>query len=123
MNWLLMHAGGTLFREQKGKDVFTPYRRIKGKDFHKAMVEFGECIWHLKPNSKGKMKAENRWSNGVWLGSGDESGDHIIGTEKGTIKVRTVRRKGSEEDRWNSEEFTKLQGTPWEPIPGRPKNN
>ena len=31
-----------------------------------------------------------------------------------------MRRKGSEEDRWNWEEFTKIQGTPWEPIPGRP---
>ena len=34
--------------------------------------------------------------------------------------MRTVRRKGSTEDRWNWDEFSKLQGSPWEPIPGRP---
>ena len=83
-------------------------------------MEFGECIWYLKPKSRGKMKAENKWRGGVWLGIREESGEYIIGTEKGTIKVRTVRRKGSEEDRWNWDEFTKIQGTPWEPIPGRP---
>ena len=33
-----------------------------------------------------EMKAENRWSNGVWLGIREESGEYIIGTEKGTIK-------------------------------------
>ena len=31
-----------------------------------------------------------------------------------------MRRKGSEEDRWNWDEFNKIRGTPWEPIPGRP---
>ena len=77
-------------------------------------------MWYLKPKSRGKMKAENRWNNGVWLGIREESGEYIIGTEKGSIKVRTARRKGSEEDRWNWEEFTKIQGTPWEPSPGRP---
>ena len=54
MTWLVRHAGGTLFRELKGKDGFTSYRRIKGKDFHKEIVEFGECVWYL--NSKVKEK-------------------------------------------------------------------
>ena len=75
-------------------------------------MEFGECVWYLKPKSKGKHKAENRWENGVWLGVRDESGEYIIGTEGGTIKVRTVRRKASIEDRWNWEEFNKIKGTP-----------
>ena len=49
---LVRHAGGTLFRNLKGKDGFTSYRRIKGKEFHKEIVEFGECIWYLKPKSR-----------------------------------------------------------------------
>ena len=34
MTWLVRHAGGTLFRNLKGKDGFTSYRRIKGEEFH-----------------------------------------------------------------------------------------
>jgi hypothetical protein len=37
----------------------------------------------------------------------------------GVVKVMSIRRKGSEEDRWNWLEFTKLRGTPWGPIPGK----
>ena len=43
--WLVRHASTTLFRELKGKDGFTAYRRLKGKDFNKELVEFGECVW------------------------------------------------------------------------------
>ena len=44
----------------------------------------------------------------------------MVGTPEGVFKVRTVRRKGSEEDRWNWEEFNAFRSSPWEPIPGRP---
>ena len=67
MPWLVRHAASTLFRELKGKDGFTAYRRIKGKEFSKELVEFGECVWYLKPKCKGKNKAKDRWDNGVWL--------------------------------------------------------
>ena len=39
--------------------------------------------------------------------------------EEGVCKVRTIRRKGSHEERWNWEEFSKMQGVPWELVPGR----
>ena len=31
-----------------------------------------------------------------------------------------MRPRGAQEDRWNWIEFEKMQGVPWEPIPGRP---
>lgn len=43
-----------------------------------------------------------------------------MGTPGGVCKVRTVRRKGSDEDRWNLVEFNCALVLPWEPIPGRP---
>ena len=54
------------------------------------------------------------------MGIRDESGEYVIGTANGFCKVRTIRRKGSEEDRWNWEEFLEIRGLPWEPTPGRP---
>ena len=77
-------------------------------------------MWFLRPKSKGKMKADYRWLNGIWLGIREESGEYIIGTHEGVVKVRIVRRKGSHEERWNWEEFNAFRGAPWEPIPGRP---
>ena len=78
------------------------------------------CVWYLKPKSKGKFKGENRWRSGIWLGIRDESGEYIIGAAAGVCKVRTLRRKGSAEERWNWEELNSMQGLPWEPVPGKP---
>ena len=71
-------------------DGFTAYKRVKGKEFKKELVKFGECIWYLKPKSKGKAKAECRWEDGVFLGIRDESGEYIVGTPEGAIKVRSI---------------------------------
>ncbi len=35
------------------------------------------------------------------------------------LKVRGIRRLPREEDRWNPDRIEKMQGTPWEPVPGR----
>ena len=42
-----------------------------------------------------------------------------MGTHEGVIKIRDIRRKGTESERWNLDKFNSFQGTPWEPIPGR----
>ena len=43
----------------------------------------------------------------------------MIGTSKGVIKVRDVKRKATVEERWNKEKMKEVQGVPWEPVPGR----
>ena len=60
-----------------------------------------------------------RWSDGVFLGVRDESGEVIIGTKEGVIKVRSIKRKASIEARWNKELIDSFKGTPWEPVPGK----
>ena len=81
-------------------------------------MEFAECVWYLKVGTEGIDKLETRWESGIWLGIKDESGEVIIGTKEGAIKVRTIRRKGTKAERWNKEEFNAMKGTPWEPVPG-----
>jgi len=60
-----------------------------------------------------------RWEEGVWLGVRDKSGEMYIGTEHGAIKVRSVRRKGTAQERWDESCWARMQGVPWEPVPGR----
>ena len=102
-----------------GPDGKTAYRRLKGKNFKQQYVKIGEAIWFLKPRTKGKNKGESRWGEGICLGIREESGEYIIGTQKGVIEVRTVRRRGSHEERWKFQDFIEMKGTPWEPIPGK----
>ena len=69
----------------------------KGRNFNRNVAEFGECVWYLKPKTKGKDKLKSRWESGIFLGIRDESAEVFIGTGNGVVRVRTIRRKGSEE--------------------------
>ena len=51
------------------------------------------------------------------MGVRDESGEFLIGTDKGVIKVRTIRRN-IESERWNNELFNRIKCASWDPVPG-----
>ena len=76
------------------------------------MAEFGKNIWYMEAGTKGKHKFDTRWKEGIWLGIRDESGEVIIGTSDGIIKCRSVRRKATEEERWNRIQIDEMKGTP-----------
>ena len=90
---------------------------MQGKEFEGAALEFGEEVWYMKPGIVGKDKLDVRWHSGIWLGSRERSGEPIIGTRDGCIKVRSVRRK-QESERWSGEEWRAMKGVPWEAVPG-----
>ena len=118
MTWLVPHAAETLNRYLIGVDGKTARQRLKGRTFKSPVVEFGECVWYLKPKSAGRDKLTSRWGTGVWLGVREESGEPLIGTAAGVIKVRSIRRKAGDA-RWDESLFNAVEGTPWEPVPGR----
>ena len=72
---------------------FTAYRRWKGRTFGREVAEIGESVWYMKPGIKGKDKFERRWEEGIWLGVRHETGEVIMGTSEGVIKVRDVKRR------------------------------
>ena len=83
------------------------------------MVELGERVMYLRPNSRGHHKLDCRWEICVWLGVKDNGPEVIIGTAEGCIKVRDVRRFGVDADKWKKEAVEAVKGTPWEPVPGQ----
>lgn len=101
-----------------GNDGRTPRQCVKGRKFKREVCLFSECVWSLKPKSKGKDKAYSRWDKGVWLGIREESGETFIGTKDGVIQVSCVRRHADETLKWNLELFNSSKGVPWEPVPG-----
>ena len=68
---------------------------------------------------RGKDKFKTRWDVGAYCGHMDETGEIIIGTSMGILKVRTIKRQSEYESRWDADGFNKVQGVPWEPIPAR----
>ena len=74
-------------------------------------------MWYLRPKSAGVAKFEERWERGIWLGSRDESGEAIVGTADGVLKVRSIRRKGEMSERWDKVQLSTMRGVPWKPIP------
>ena len=49
----------------------------------------------------------------------ERSGEAIIGTDVGVTKSRTIRRKGSHEERWSVTLFESMRGVPWSVVPGK----
>ena len=117
---MVKHAADCVSRYYKGQDGLTPHRRLRGREFKIDVCEFGECVWYMKPGTVGKDKFDSKWEEGVWLGVVDSSGEKIIGTADGCIKVRSIKRK-SGEDKWNKAMMESVRGVPWEVIPGHPE--
>ena len=63
-------------------------------------------------------KNEPKWRSGIWLGFVDNSNEHLIGTEKGILKCRSIRRHDKSEQ-FDALMIEKFNGTPWKPVPGR----
>ena len=60
-------------------------------------------------------KAEIRWKDGVFSGLKLTSGEKLVGTPDGVLKVRTVRRK-LESERWDATHIEGLTSFPWKPY-------
>ena len=119
--WMVRHSANIISRFGIRSDGKSPHEIIKGRKFKRAQCEIGESVWYLRPGSKGKDKfgTTYRWESGIWLGTREESGETIIGTKEGVIKIGKWRRKGSDEERWNWEELNAMRGIPWEVVPGK----
>ena len=82
---------------------------LKGKTSTALQCNLGEDVWYMKPGTVGKDKLDVRWHSGVWLGTIERSGESIIGTADGCIKVRSKMRK-PDSDRWRGGEWESMKG-------------
>ena len=58
-----------------------------------------------------------KMSEGIWLGIVERTQETIVGTERGIVKCRTVKRF-PEEQRWDGQLAMKIQGVPWAIVNG-----
>ena len=118
LSWLVEFAAVLVNRYEVGHDGKTPYERLRGKQSRLLGLEFGELLHFRRHRAAGKQaKLDESWADGVFLGYRTLSGETIVGTSKGVMRTRTVRRKPAEE-RWSVENLRLVTGVPWQPAPG-----
>ena len=96
LSWLAEHVAWTLTVRPKGDDGMTPYQRVKGTQFSKRMVEFGEKVLYKLPTKGPRHEAggklAERWSYGFFLGYSRYSNDYILWSPEGAVKSRCLQR-------------------------------
>ena len=113
--WLIEYAAQTLlYWRVTGEDGLTAIQRIRGRSTTAPRPRFGERVMYKIPKVVKIGKSEARWRYGVWIGSMENSDEHLIGTPLGVVKARAVTAL-PEEQRFNASAIDELQGTPWRP--------
>ena len=92
--WLIRWAGEILTRYTKGKDGKTPWERRRKELCAKNRVPIGEKVLYLplKTASIHGKEGEPKMEEGIWLGLNGRTEQVFVGTERGVIKCRTIKR-------------------------------
>ena len=114
--WLIRHAALCLTRFQVKNDGRIAFVRVFGKAYTSQKLPFGERVMY-KYTSVPTGNQDQRWGHGIWVGKAPMTDEHIILTESGVQKARSLHRVPPEE-RFVISEFKKVQGLPW----GRAEN-
>ena len=115
--WIAEYTGTMLTCYSIGKDGRTAYQRMKGCRRTRPIACFGENIWYKKAVTNHLNKLECRWEPGIWLNVDMHTNEVIIGTSRGVVKAKSVRRRPLAE-RFDAEALNTMKGLPWEPVPG-----
>ena len=99
-------------------DGKTAHERRRGRKLYRQLPDFGERVMFHKstPKSTGE-KVEPRLESRVYLVINEVSQELIMGTALGAVEANEFNRKGSEEERWNTEDVTAMKGLPWQSDP------
>ena len=85
----------------------------------KPIVPIGEKVFYLplKTANVHTKKGEPKMYEGIWLGTNSRTEEVFIGTRRGVVKCRTVKRLPARE-RWCKNLLHEMKGTTWQPVPG-----
>ena len=118
--WMFEWAADLITRyAEVGNTGRTAIQIIRGSTSSRGIAQFGEKILYmplkLSTNQRGNM--EDNYLDGIFLGMRLRSDEIIVGTTKGVIKARSIRRL-VEEEQWDKEFARAILGSPKQPVPG-----
>ena len=112
--WIVRHAAWAVNRYVIDSDGYTSFERRWGRNYERAICEFGETLLYPPPQHKKLPKADLRTQKCIWLGQVSETGENHVATESGVQKARTVRRL-QPDFKYDLALLNKVSGTPWAP--------
>ena len=68
---------------------------------------------HRQVGGEVWRKGEAGWERGIWLGKAEENDEHLIGTGKGMIRARSIRRLTKDKSA-DKDLFEEIKGVPWD---------
>ena len=89
--WLIRHAAWSLTRFQVKSNGRTAFVRVFWKTYTSQVLPFGERVMY-KYTAVPTGNLDQRWDHGIWLGKAPMTDDHIILTESGVQKARSLNR-------------------------------
>ena len=116
--WMIRHAAHLITYCRVRSNGRTAYQLMKGRRSNAKVIPFGETVLFKIPKTAHKVgEFEDRWERGIWLGFIMRSGEHLVGTNRGTFRVSTAMRRSADK-RWSAELVDALKGSPAHPVPG-----
>ena len=92
--WIVRHAAWTVNRYVIHSDGYTSFERRWGRNYERAICEFGETLLYLPPQHKKLSKADLRMQKCIWLGKVSETGENYsrngIRRTEGTNSAETT---------------------------------
>ena len=82
-----------------------------GKAYTSQVLPFGEIVM-CKYTAVPISNLDQRWGHGIWVGKAPMTDEHILLTEKGVQKARSLHRVPPGE-RFVISELKKVRGLPW----------
>ena len=97
----------------------TAVQLIRGSKSSRNIAQFVEKILYKSPKLSGHHRGNmvHTFLDGIFLGMRLRSDEILIGTPRGVIKTRTLRRR-VEEEQWDNEFARSMKGEPRQPFPG-----
>ena len=97
----------------------TAVQLIRGSKSNRNIAQFGEKILYkpLKLSGHHRGNMEDNFLHDIFLGVRLRSDEILIGTTRGVIKTRTLRRR-VEEEQWDNEFAGSIKGEPRQLVPG-----
>ena len=95
------------------------FKLIRGSKSSRNIAQFDEKILYkpLKLSGHHRGNMEDTFLDGIFMGMRLRSDEILIGTARGVIKTRTLRRR-VEEEQWDPEFAKSIKGEPRQPVPG-----
>ncbi len=96
MSWMVEHVAWLLTVRLRGLDGRTAYHRVRGRNFGKRLLEFGErCLYKLPmkgPRHDERGKLAERWRRGIFLGFARQSCEYVLWDDGRIVKSRCHQR-------------------------------